>query len=161
MSPLQIRTGLLSLLLAALPAAAVDRMPSHDHHLPAEGAQLNHGQRWPSNAPLRQGMTAIREAVIQALHADTTQPLSAAEANRLADTIRTQVDYLVAHCVLAPAADATLHVLLGKLLQGAEGLRGNPADEAALAAIVSALKDYPAYFDHADWKPVTTPTPAP
>lgn len=159
MSPLQIRTGLLSLLLAAFPAAAVDRMPSHHHHLPAEGPQLNHGQRWASNAPLRQGMTAIREAVVQALHADTSRALSAAEANRLADTIRTQVDYLVAYCVLAPEPDAALHGLLGKLLEGAEGLRQNPADEAALDAIVTALKEYPVYFDHAGWKPVTSSHP--
>ena len=161
MSPLQIRTGLLSLLLASFPAAAVDRMPAHDHHLPAEGPQLNHGQRWQSNAPLRQGMTAIREAVIRALHANSSQPLSAAEANRLADTIRTQVDYLVAQCVLAPEADATLHALLGQLLAGAEALRANPADEEALHRIIQALKEYPVYFDHEGWRSVTSPLPAP
>lgn len=161
MSPFLIRTGLLSLLLVSFPAAAVDRMPAHDHQLPPEGLHLNQGQRWATNAPLRQGMSGIREAVVGAIHADTSRPLTTAEAGKLADAIRTQVDYLVAYCVLAPEADAVLHVLLGQLLEGAEGLRANPSDEAALHRIIQALKDYPVYFEHADWKPVTTPTPAP
>lgn len=162
MSPFLIRTGLLSVLLVSLPVsvAAVDRMPAHDHHLPPEGLHLNQGQRWASNAPLRQGMNGIREAVVAAVHADTTQPLTAAEAGKLADAIQSQVNYLVAHCVLTPLADATLHVLLGQLLEGAAALRANPADEAALHRIISALKDYPEYFDHEGWKPVTTDTPA-
>lgn len=157
-----IRMTALALLLASSTALAVDRMPSsHDHHVAPEGLHLNQGQRWASNAPLRQGMSGIRAAVVKAVHADTTQPLAAADAASLADAIRTQVDYLVAHCVLPPQADATLHVLLGQLLEGAEALRADPADEAALHRIIQALKEYPVYFDHADWKPVTTPTPAP
>lgn len=156
------RTGLLllSLLLSAYPAAAVDRMPAHDHLHP-ESLHLNQGQRWPTNAALRQGMGGIRDAVIGAVHADTSRELTAAEAGKLADAIRTQADYLVAHCVLAPEADATLHALLGQLLAGAEALRANPADEEALHRIIQALKEYPVYFDHEGWRSVTSPLPAP
>jgi len=161
MLPKQIRTGLLSLLLVSTSALAVDRMPSHDHHKPSIGLHLNQGQRWATDAPLRQGMSNVREALILAVHADTTHPLSAAEADKLADAIRTQADYLVANCVLAPEADAVLHVLLGQLLEGAESLRLKPTDEAGLHNIITALKDYPAYFKHEGWKPVTTTTPVP
>lgn len=156
-----LRTGLLPLLLMSASALAVDRMPVHDHHLPPAGLHLNQGQRWATNAPLRQGMGGIRDAVVGAIHADTSRPLTPAEAGKLADTIRTRVDYLVAYCVLPPDADAVLHVLLGQLLEGAEALRKNPADETALHRLVTALKDYPVYFDHDGWRPVTTPTPAP
>lgn len=159
MLPLTIRAALLSLALSSPAALAVDRMPSHNHHLPPAGLHLDHGQRWETNAVLRQGMGGIREALMGAMHADAGGPLTAAAANRLADAIRTQVDYLVANCVLAPEADAVLHVLLGKLLEGAAGLRHDPADEAALQDIIQALKDYPVYFDDAGWKPVTAPAP--
>ena len=160
MLPIQIRTGLLSLLLVSTSALAVDHAPSHDHHKPSAGLHLNQGQRWVTDAPLRQGMSGIREALIIAVHADTAHPLSAAEAGKLADAIRTQTDYLIANCVLTPKADAVLHVLLGQLLEGAEALRQNPANEAALHHIITALKDYPVYFNHEGWKPVTTATPA-
>lgn len=161
MSPFLIRTGLLTLLLGSFPAAAVDRMPAHDHPLPPEGLHLNQGQRWETNAALRQGMGSIRDAVVGAVHANAPGPLSPAEAGKLADVIHAQTNYLVAYCVLAPEADAVLHALLGELLAGAEALRANPADEAALHRIVQALKDYPVYFDHAGWKPVTSSAPAP
>lgn len=161
MLPHLIRAGLLSLALLPPAALAVDRMPAHDHHLPPEGLHLNQGQRWATNAALRQGMGGIREAVMRAVHADAGHGLTAAEAKRLADAIRTQADYLVAYCVLAPEADAVLHVLLGKLLGGAEALRRDPADEAALHGIIEALKEYPVYFDHEGWQPVTTASPAP
>ena len=160
MLPYQIRTGLLSLLLVSTSALAVDRMPSHEHEPPSAGLQLNQGQRWSTDSHLRLGMSGIREAVISAVHVDTTHTLSAAEAGKLADTIQTQVDYLVAYCVLTPKADAVLHVLLGQLLEGADTLRKNPADETALHHIITALKDYPVYFEDADWKPVTTTAPA-
>lgn len=161
MLPILTRAGLLLLVLASPAAVAVDRLPVHDHHPPSGGLHLNHGQRWATNPPLRQGMNGIREAVASTVHADAARALTPREANRLADAIRRQVDYLVAYCVLAPEADAVLHVLLGQLLEGAEALRRDPADEAALHLILSALKDYPAYFDHEGWRPVTTAAPAP
>lgn len=161
MSPLLIRTGLLLLALVSPAAVAVERMPAHDHHPPSAGLHLNHGQRWATDAALRQGMGGIREAVVSAVHAAAARPLTAVEANRLADAIRDQVDYLVANCRLAPEADAVLHVLIGQLLQGADALRRRPADEAALHRILQALKEYPAYFDHDGWKPVTTASSAP
>lgn len=155
MSPRLLRTALLTLVLVPPAAVAVDRVPAHDHHVPPGGLHLNHGQRWATTAPLRQGMGGIREAVLAAMPAATAQPLTAAEADRLADAIRTQVDYLVAHCVLAPEADAVLHVLLGELLEGAAALRRNPADADALPRIVAALREYPRYFADENWKPLT------
>lgn len=145
--------GLLVLVLAAPLAAAGDPPSSHVHRAPAAALHLDHGRRWATTPPLRQGMNGIRKAVAEAV---PTPPraLTAVEAKRLADAIRLQVDYLVANCVLAPEADAALHVLLGQMLEGAQALRRNPADEAALHGILAALNDYPAYFDHPGWQPV-------
>lgn len=156
-----LHAGLLSLLLAAPAAQAVDPAHAHDHHAPAKGLHLDHGRRWATDPALRQGMSAIRDAVVAAVHADRARPLSAAEATRLADAIQGQVDFLVANCRLAPEADAVLHVLIGQMLEGAGALRRHPADDAALQRIVHALKEYPDYFEHEGWRPVTSAAPAP
>lgn len=154
-----LRTSLLSLLLSTPAAVAVEHAPAHGDHAGAGGLHLNQGQRWATNAALRQGMGRIRDAATA--HADAGRPMTAAEATRLAEAIRKQADYLVTHCVLAPEADAVLHVLLGRLLEGAGALQHNPADAAALQRIHAALQDYPVYFDHEGWRPATAAAPVP
>lgn len=152
MFPFRKLAVLLVLVLAAPLAAAGDPPSSHDHHAPAGALQLDHGRRWATTPPLRQGMNGIRKAVVGAVPAHAPRALTAVEARQLADAIRLQVDYLVANCVLAPEADAALHVLLGQMLEGAQALRRNPADEAALQRILAALENYPAYFDDKGWR---------
>lgn len=144
-------------LLAAPVALAAAGADSHDHSRHGPGLHLNHGQRWATNPALRQGMAALRGEVAQALQAAASRPLTATEANRLADAIRGQVDYLVANCVLVPEADGVLHVLLGRMLEGAAALRRRPGDGAALRGIAAALEEYPVYFDHGGWTPLAVP----
>lgn len=160
MRPRTIQAGLLALVMATSSAAAIAGSPAsgHEaHHLPPSGLMLNGEARWGTDSALRSGMNGIREAVVSTLHGAGERPMTAQEASALAGTIQNQVSYVIANCKLAPQADAVLHVLLGQLLEGAAALKQNPADAAALQTIIEALKNYPVYFDHPDWKPVTAP----
>ncbi|MDI1301749.1 MAG: hypothetical protein PSX71_07585 [bacterium] len=152
------RIGLLSLLLLGATAAAVDRLPEKGGaHVPPAGLVLNEGRRWGTNQPLRAGMGGIREAVFKTYHAAGKRPLNAKEGLALAEAIQNQIGYLVAYCTLAPQADAVLHILLERLEEGAAALKQNPADAKGRELILSALRNYPVYFDHPGWKPVTLP----
>lgn len=130
-------------------------------HSPAEHVHPVHpkleldqqGNRWATDEPLRTGMTRIREAVAPHVGAGA-RPLSAAQAQQLATTVRDQVRYLIENCKLDPKADATLHALIGDLLAGAKGLEADPAAMDGLPLVVEALNQYPKYFDHPDWQPV-------
>jgi hypothetical protein len=151
----------MSLLLAATPGIA---LAQHDHEAhPMHGAggavaqlQLNAGQKWPTDAPLRAGMADIRVAF------DTDHPAihagkqSDAQYAALAERIEQQVKSIVAQCKLPADADANLHLVVADLLQGATFMRGEDGahsrhDGAAL--VHGALRAYGQYFDDPAWKP--------
>lgn len=158
--PRIIQAGLLALAMASSSATVIAGSPvsGHEgHHLPPSGLMLNGEARWSTDTALRSGMNGIREAVVNTLHGAGERPMTAQETTALADTIQNQISHMIASCKLTPQADAVLHVLLGQLLGGAAALKQNPADAAALHTIIEALKNYPVYFDHPDWKPVTAP----
>lgn len=138
---------------AALPAAAQDHAGHHAPPPTATPAKPAPGKRWATDAPLRKGMAEIRAAV-DALRHDEHGHLGPAQATTLATTVETQVAYLVANCKLEPQADAALHGIIARLLQGAAALKANPHDTAALATLRQALQDYPRQFDDPGWATV-------
>jgi hypothetical protein len=153
--------GLTCLAASGLAAAEQTQEPMHEHrHLQQSAAirnlQLDEGRKWATDAPLRTGMAAIREAFDAdhpAIHAGTeTDPQYAALAGR----IESQVHAIVAQCKLPPAADANLHYLIADLTQGVSLMQGaDPArsrhDGAAL--VHHALLAYGEYFDDPGFAP--------
>lgn len=152
---------------AAAPTTAAVQPAADEHarHTPAQSASEHvhpvhpkleldpQGKRWATDEPLRTGMGRIRDAV--APHVGPgVQPMSAAQAQALASTVRDQVQYLIENCKLDPQADATLHAVIGDLLSGAKGLEADPAAMDGLPLIVEALNQYPKYFEHPAWQPV-------
>src|SRR5690606_27763917 len=80
---------------------------SHDHdaaHGPAP--VLAEGQRWETDEPLRTAMGRIHAEVLKNLPAFHDARLQAADAAALADVIDSNVQYMFAHCKLAPEPDA-------------------------------------------------------
>jgi polysaccharide deacetylase 2 family uncharacterized protein YibQ len=120
----------------------------HDHIADPAALTLNAGQKWLTDAPLRQGMAAVRMLTLQ-VSAGVTP--SDSEAARLADGLRRQVAFMVGHCKLEPKADAALHVLIADLLKGADGLGPGPTRDTGMARIRNALKQYPDYFIPPGW----------
>ncbi|MCW8956508.1 MAG: hypothetical protein OQL09_06465 [Gammaproteobacteria bacterium] len=150
-----VSLGLTLAITAPLRAetGADDHQHGHDEH-GASGLSLNQGKKWQTDAPLRQGMNSINEAVKKAVPAFHHDELNKADAKQLAKHINDQVNYLVANCKLEPQADATLHVLIGELLTSADKLSRDPLSNQGMPGLVKALMQYPNYFEHQGWKSV-------
>ena len=115
---------------------------------------LNHGAKWATDEPLRQGMSAVRAAFAEKLDAIHSDTLPAAEYKALGDKTRREVGTIVAQCKLTPEADAVLHVIIAELLAGADILTGTSQGTPREGAhrIVMALENYGTYFDHPEWQ---------
>ena len=116
--------------------------------------QLNHGKKWATDAPLRQGMARLRVSLGGRLEAIHKGKLSADEARALGAEIEAEVGTIVAQCKLEPQADAMLHLVIADLLAAAEVLQGKHAGSSSAAArkAVGALNHYGRYFDDPQWK---------
>jgi len=147
--------GFFTLINAGiLPAEthSVERQHSHGQEEHAvSGLNLNHGEKWKTDAALRQGMQAINNAVRRAVPAYHDDALTKTDADKLAKQINEQVNYLVANCKLEPGADATLHVLIGELLTAAARQSEEPLSGQGVSVMIDTLQQYPVYFDHPGW----------
>ncbi|HEY9150585.1 MAG TPA: hypothetical protein VIQ75_07250 [Gammaproteobacteria bacterium] len=148
------------LLLVAGPGQGADTTDhAHDHQAHATqeagGLVLNEGERWNTDAALREGMERVRASFAEVLPAYKRGELSPEAATDAAQAIEDHVAFMVENCKLEPAADAVLHVLVAELLQGAAGLRQAPASPEGLPRIHGVLRDYPRYFDHPGWEEPT------
>lgn len=143
-------------LMAAIVAAGIvgfagiaGAQTGHEHHHAPAAMTLNQGAKWETDAPLRQGMSAIRASVETDGHAG--------KYAAVAGTIEGQIAYMVENCKLEPAADEVLHGVLAQLLEGVEVLKGQKAgvaSEDGVAHVATALDSYGEHFDHPGWKPM-------
>lgn len=149
-----------SMLVAALAAAPVVAQSAHDAH--AAHSHAAHAadsapapaQRWATDAPLREGMRSIRQAV-QALSHYEHGHMDAAQARNTVQHIDDAVNGMIAACKLEPDADAALHGLLVKFLAGAKAVReSEQAPAAAIEDMRAALVRYPQLFEDAEWNKV-------
>lgn len=125
-------------------------------HAPSALALDAAGQRWATDAPLREGMLRIRAAVAATLASQGDRHLDAAAGVPLAEAVDAAVAYLFANCRLPPEADANLHLLLVRIIDAAPALRSDDRAEAGLVRLLEALEAYPHYFDHPGWEALIT-----
>ena len=138
---------LLAALALALPATA------HEHARDAVSVAVTTPvQRWKSDAPLREGMGRIRDAVNALQHYEHGH-IGPQQAVQLAAGIERDVAFIVAHCKLEPRADAALHPILAALMGGAQALKANPTDRTAIPSMRSALQDYARQFEDPGMQP--------
>lgn len=150
----------LSVLLVALVLAASSNVRAadahHHHHGAAEPTklQLNAGKKWATDAPLRQSMNEINQAMAKALPAIHKDQFSNGDYQALAATVSAKVGSAVEQCKLAPEADAMLHLIIADLMAGAEIMEGKSAQARHDGAVrvLEALKLYGKYFQHPGWK---------
>ena len=130
--------------------------PDHHSHGGDERQQLefNAGKKWATDAPLRQAMTDINQAMAVALPLIHMHRFGEGQYHALATTVRQAVAYAVEQCKLAPKADAMLHLVIADLLAGAESMDGKSADlrHGGAVKVVQALQAYGKYFQHPGWK---------
>lgn len=151
-----------AVLVMALPATPYAQAPAHDHaqaaSAPAKLA-LDHGKKWSTDAPLRDGMTKIRALVEPKLDAAHAGRITPAQYKEIAAGVEAQVASIVANCKLAPEADAMLHLVVADLVHGADVMAGKEPKAKPLQGFgvtVAALNNYGRYFDHPGFKPIAT-----
>ena len=118
----------------------------HEAHAAATLATPKPGQRWATDAPLREGMGRIRHSV-DALGHLAKGSQNAGQAKELAAGIEKDVNFLITNCKLQPEADAALHLIIAKLLQGAHAIKADPSDPKAVELLREAVADYGRSFD--------------
>lgn len=145
-------------LSAAQPVLAADHSAHrHEHGAAPATLQLNAGRKWETDAPLRQSMGNIRQAIAGALPDIHDNRLSAKGYDRLAGKVEEAVGQIVADCRLTAAADAQLHVVVAELLAGAEGMAGKAPGARrrdGAVRVIGALEKYAAYFDDPGFTPI-------
>ena len=138
-------TVALTVALAfAAPFAYGQAAHQHDHGAAEAKLVLNQGEKWPTDAPLRQGMENIRAALGAGM-----------KYQALANKVNAEVAGIVQNCKLEPEADAQLHIVIAELMAGAEAMEGKVQGETRRAGaekIARALNAYGEHFDHAGWK---------
>ncbi len=126
---------------------------SHEHDEQADmGMVLNEGKKWQTDDPLRKGMQSIHDAVAKSEKAFASKTLTPKEGEALASHINKQLMFMVENCELQPKADASLHVIIGEMMQGIGELSKAPDAEGGFPRIHKALKQYPKFFDHPDFE---------
>lgn len=157
---MKIQATVVSVLVSAFAFAATGNALAADPHQHAAGEPaklvLDHGKKWATDAPLRTGMTAIRDALAAKHEAIHKGRLAPADYKALGDTVEAQVASIVGQCKLEPAADANLHLVIAELLAGADAMQGKSktTPAAGAAKVLNALNQYGKYFDHPGWKPL-------
>lgn len=139
---------------AASPTLATAAAAAHDHGAAVGQLQLNAGKKWATDAPLRQGMGSIRQAMAHSLHAIHANRMTDKEYAALSLKIKRNVEAIVAGCKLPPDADAQLHIVVAELLDGAEQMAGKPQPMDGAIKVIGALDNYGKYFNDPGFKPI-------
>ena len=150
---------ILALALSS-PLAVFAAETAHDHaHAPGAELviELNNGQKWEIDAPLRKGMEGIQTAAQTALervHANTATADDYALFNK---QIGDEMAYIITNCKLEPKADEQLHGVLAQIQAGAEAAQGAQGDAKradGVTTVIEALNAYGDYFDHSGWQKI-------
>ena len=131
-------------LAFAAPVAYGQAAHNHEHAAAEANLVLNQGKKWPTDAPLRQGMENIRAALGGGM-----------KYGALAKKVNAEVAGIVQNCKLEPEADAQLHIVIAEIMAGVEAMEGKVKGETPSAGaekIGKALNAYGEHFDHAGWK---------
>jgi hypothetical protein len=147
-------TGACALTTACKDKAAHEHAHAQAGSHAAEGLTLNKGKKWPTDAPLRAGMTTIRNELQTAMKPIHENTYSADQYSALAGKIEAQIGSIVANCKLAPEADAQLHVVLSQITAGTDLMKKSGSGLAGATKTFQGLESYAQYFDHPDWKPL-------
>ncbi|MGD9953496.1 MAG: hypothetical protein AB7S87_13040 [Burkholderiales bacterium] len=151
------RAAFAAALGLALGGPALASGDAHEHGGHEAKLVLDHGKKWPTDEPLREGMSAIRNAVakdVKAIHAGEAKP---EQYRALAKKVEAEVAGIVQKCKLEPEADAQLHIVIAELLAGAEAMQGKGKGKgveprAGAERVAKALNAYGEHFAHEGWK---------
>lgn len=141
----------LSLSLVTMPSMAEE----HEHHdVSGHELQLNAGQKWQTDAPLRQAMAEIATELNTSLDGIHNNTLNGEGYETLAEQVNQSVAYMIENCQLEPQADAQLHIVIARLIDSAQQMQqSSDVAEKRKGAVqlVGALNNYATFFNDADF----------
>ena len=130
---------------------------AHDHHH-ADGEKptlkLNGKSKWQTDAPLRAGMTKLKDLVEAAHPAIHGRKYTEAEYRALAGKLDEAMAGIFRDCKLPPDADAQLHIVLVDVMAGSAAMKGEGKLEerrSGAVKVIMALRQYGEFFDHPGW----------
>lgn len=159
---MHIAKGLVVLFGALSLIGIASAAPQHDHaaHAGYDSKQVPvPATRWTADAPLRDGMGRIHTALEELRHYEMGHMSGAMAQDRAGLIVDAGAD-IFAHGKLQPQQDTVLHEMLVPLLAAAQKLKHHPQDMAEVAAMRSAVADYPRYFDDPGWSSDVAPAHA-
>ena len=155
MSRSPVLAAMLFALVYAAPVMAAGGLSHEEAASPSGGLTLDHGRKWATDAPLRQGMTAIGNDLRAALGPVHDKRYTAEDFNALAASITGHMNIIAQQCKLPEAVDAQLHIVLADLFAATDIMKAKVGDPAkGVIAAMAALDRYQAHFDHPGWKSV-------
>lgn len=145
--------GAIGLIFLATLVYAEDH--THQPSQPSAGHSLKQGEKWATDAALRQGMDNIRQAMTSSQKAIDQERLGAQDYQRLAEVVDKNVADIVKNCKLTKEADAAFHtVVLADLTSSSQLMRTSPkiqAKRAGALGVLQSLRNYGEYFQHPGW----------
>ncbi len=158
--PALFRINTLGLCAAAWMLCIATSAPAQDTNHHQHGGQtatqaLQRGEKWPTDAVLRQNMDHIRQTMTASQDAIDQARLKDQDYLRLAETIDKSTADIVKNCHLSKEADAAFHsMVLSALHQDAELMRVAPKTQVkriAALGVLQSLRHYGDYFQHPGW----------
>ena len=139
-------------IMTTPPALASEHKHDKHHSVQQEMLKLNQGVKWPIDASLHTGMRKIKTSMETNISPIHTKQFTSTQYQILANEIKTHLVYLFENCKLPAEADAQLHVLLFKIMQGSEQMHQGDKQRGGAIEIIKALQQYPQYFDDKNWQ---------
>lgn len=149
----RLASTLLAIGLAGLAGGALASTshPNDGHGAAVQELRLDQGKRWPTDEPLRQGMSDIRAAMATAFPQIHMGRFSSAQYGALAAKIQERVDHVVGNCRLPEEADAELHVVLVEVVEGVDAMKSGSDRLGGSMRVIQAIEAYGRHFDHPAW----------
>ena len=129
----------------------------HNHNPSQESAKqvLKPGEKWQTDAPLRQGMDNIRQVMTASQQSIEKGLLGAQDYHRLAEAVNKNVTAIVQNCKLSKEADTAFHnIVLADLTGGTELMLKSPKiqmQRVGALGVLQSLRNYGKYFQHPGW----------
>lgn len=126
----------------------------HGHQQQSDKLVLNDGQKWPTDAPLRDAMATLRHSLMAVLDDIHHHRLNDQGYVKLAEEVQQQSHQIISQCALEPQADAQFHIILAQLLKSAQSMQQPEQQRQGAILLLNALQNYQIYFEDPDFAPV-------
>jgi len=153
---MKIKKTIMITILLSFSISLLAEEHSHHDNLQKSELQLNHGKKWSTDLPLRQGMESINRIAKENSSEIHTGKFSNESYNKMGLAMKEQTDLIFKNCKLSPAADKELHKILIVILNSEKEFMDSAKTtnkQEAFDSLLKSLDLYDNYFQHSGWIP--------